>query len=265
MSDKLSTDNILKSYKNMDFLQSDDARQIRILCELTEPAARFREKSINNTIVFFGSARTLSHVEATEKLKIAEKINDAEEISKAQHDLECSKYYEGAYQIAERLTKWSMEKHSEEKQCHVCTGGGPGIMEAANRGAQKAGGHSIGLNISLPFEQTPNPYQDAGISFEFHYFFVRKFWFAFLAKALLVFPGGFGTFDELFELLTLIQTNKINKDMPILIYGSDYWKKVINFDMLVETRMISSKDLDLFYFCDDVDDAVDYITKRVKL
>ena len=181
----------------------------------------------------------------------------------AKGDLMLSRYYEDAVRLAEKLTAWSQGMEDPNKRFIVCSGGGGGMMEAANRGAQKAGGPSIGLNISLPLEQTPNPYQTKEISVEFHYFFIRKFWFFYLAKALIVFPGGFGTMDELFELLTLVQTQKSKKYMPIIIYGSDYWNEVFNFKAMVKWGTISREDLSLFHFFDDVDKAFDYLTKEL--
>ena len=219
------------AYKNEDFLDSADARGIRILSEYLEPLSHFRREKVRDTVVFFGSAR----------------IHPP--------DSPIARYYEGARTLARLLTEWSQELKNSSRRFVVCSGGGPGIMEAANRGAAEAGGKSIGLNIGLPFEQLPNPYISKGLCFEFHYFFMRKFWFAYLAKALVVFPGGFGTLDEMTELLTLAQTGKLAKKMVILLYGSDYWKEVINFDALVKYGTIAKEDLDLFQYADDPQSA----------
>lgn len=257
-----------KTYKNQDFLNSPEARQIRILCELTAPKQRFEEEQVENTIVFFGSARSISMEDAQSNLKNLETTikyssDDSEELQgqlkKAKLDVKLAKYYEDSADLAEKLTKWSMSISKESDRFYVCSGGGPGMMEASNRGADRAGGPSVGLNISLPFEQSPNPYQSKHLSFVFHYFFIRKFWFAYLAKALVVFPGGFGTMDELFEVLTLIQTNKINKKIPIVLFGKEFWEGFINFDHLVNWGVISEKDMDLFMIFDDVDQAFNYL------
>ncbi len=258
-----------KSYENISFLKSPPARLIRVLCELIEPEVRFRQQHIRDTIVFFGSARTMPREVAERKLKnikarLAQKTRPSSVFKilykRAQHELMMSRYYEEASQLAEKLTTWSQEMHDPSNRFIVCSGGGPGIMEAANKGAQKAGGPSIGLNISLPAEQIPNPYQTHEISFEFHYFFIRKFWFFYLAKALVVFPGGFGTLDELFELLTLVQTRKSRKYMPIILYGKGYWNEVLNFQAMLKWGTIYREDLKLFRFFDDVDSAFKYLT-----
>jgi len=262
----------LKSYKNLDFLTAPEGRLVRILSEFVEPDARFRRNHVANTIVFFGSARTPAPAEARRNLaevesRLARQKRPGSEIrkqhEKARQDLAMSRYYEDAVALAEKLTRWSMGIKEKRKRFLICTGGGGGIMEAANRGARKAGGTSIGLNISLPMEQAPNTYQTRELTFEFHYFFVRKFWFFYLAKALVAFPGGFGTMDELFELLTLVQTRKTKKYMPIVVYGTDYWNQIINFDALVKMGTISEEDLKIFRFCDDVDSAFEYLTREL--
>ena len=257
---------MLKSYENLTFLNTRAARPIRVLCELTEPEDRFRKKRITNTVVFFGSARTLSMDEAQENLSKLEQQNAAptEQLQQARHDLTMARYYEDARQLSHRLAKWSRQLTNPKQRFSICTGGGPGIMEAANRGAREAGSNSIGLNISLPMEQDPNKYQDKRISFEFHYFFIRKFWFFYLAKAICVFPGGYGTMDELFELLTLVQTDKTQKVMPIVLYGRQYWQDLINFDAMVKWGTISREDLDLFHFSDDVDEAFNYLKQQIE-
>lgn len=219
------------AYKDEEFLGSPAARSIRILSEYFKPLDQFRREMIRDTIVFFGSARI-----------------------PADGDHPLARYYKEAQELARRITEWS-ESLKKPLRFVVCTGGGPGIMEAANRGAKEAGGKSIGLNIGLPFEQWPNPYITPELCFEFHYFFMRKFWFAYLAKALVVFPGGFGTLDELSELLTLTQTRKLEKKMIILLYGSEFWRDVLRFDRMVEYGVISKEDLELFQYVDDPEEA----------
>ena len=258
-----------KAYKNLGFLNSPPARPIRMLCEYGEPLVRFQKLGIEDTIVFFGSARTLPADVAQENLRQleAEHANGqamaagelARRLELARRDVDMSKYYEDARQLAFRLTEWSEGLPGSGKRFAVCSGGGPGIMEAVNRGATEANGPSIGLNISLPMEQDPNPYQTRELSFEFHYFFIRKFWFTCPARALIAFPGGFGTMDELFELLTLTQTGKVGLRIPIVIYGTEFWKKLIDFDFLVESGVIDAEDLSLFRFVDDVDTAFELL------
>ena len=255
----------LKAYKNPEFLGSPEARTIRMLAEYLEPESRLKKFNIEDTIVFFGSARIKPLAEAeTCRDGLRQKESggggglDAQ-LMQAEQDIIMSKYYDDAVRLASMLTAWSKELHNN-KTCRsrrfiICSGGGPGIMEAANRGASEAGGYSIGMNISLPYEQDPNPYISRELQFEFHYFFVRKFWLAYMAKALVIFPGGFGTLDEMMELLTLLQTGKITKRMPIIIYGSPYWKEVLNFEAMVKWGMISPDDLKLFSFCDTPEDA----------
>ncbi|MBI4909224.1 MAG: LOG family protein [Acidobacteria bacterium] len=220
------------AYKDESFLESNAARSVRILSEYLGPLDKFRKEMIRDTVVFFGSARIPAE---------------------GGHPL--VRYYQDARTLARKITEWS-DSLSKPLRFVVTTGGGPGIMEAANRGAHDANGKSIGLNIGLPFEQWPNPYITPELSFEFHYFFMRKFWFAYLAKALVVFPGGFGTLDELSELLTLTQTHKLEKKMIIILYGSKFWNEVINFEALARYGMISESDLDLFQFADDPDEAL---------
>jgi uncharacterized protein (TIGR00730 family) len=258
----------LKAYKNLDFLNSPDARTVRVLCEFLEPAARFRHLHVRNTIVFFGSTRILTREKAEQNLRQLENECSAgagaqeslkEKIEHARRALIMSRYYEEAALLAEKLTRWSLSIENPAKRFYICSGGGPGIMEAANLGAQNADGPSIGLNISLPFEQTPNSYQTKELSFEFHYFFVRKYWFFYLGKALVIFPGGFGTMDELFELLTIVQTHKTKKYMPIILYGTEYWNELINFNAMVKWGTIKEEDLSLFRFFDDVDSAFEFL------
>ena len=250
-----------KAYRNEDFLRSPDARQLRILAEYIEPEARFARYDIKDTIIFFGSARLISREEAEELVAKAEAGEGDPDV--ASRKLEMSRYYEATRELAKRLTHWSKDQGDNARRFVVCSGGGPGIMEAANRGASEAKGLNIGLNISLPFEQIDNPYISRELNFEFHYFFMRKYWFTYLAKAVVVMPGGFGTLDELFELLTLVQTQKIKKKMPIVLFGSHYWSEVINVEALARYGTISPEDLDLFFRTDSVDEAYDYITEQL--
>ena len=257
-----------KTYKNQTFLNSPEARQIRILCELTAPKKRFEDHQVENTIVFFGSARSKPKEAAEGELKeIEEKFRNANSkndelqhsLQQAQNTLKLSKYYEASAQLAQKLTEWSLTIPDPEKRFYVCSGGGPGMMEAANYGAAMAKGSSIGFNISLPREQHPNPFQTPALSFEFHYFFIRKFWLVYLAKAMVALPGGFGTMDELFELLTLLQTKKVGKTIPIILFGSEYWERVLNFEVMVEWGLINETDLSLFRYFDEVDEAFEYL------
>jgi len=259
------------AFLNPEFMESTDARPIRILSEYVEPRTRFRRLNVKNTIVFFGSARIPSLEAARGRVEAAKrKLDDGgagsgfeEEYEKAKRMELMARYHEDAAELSRRLTEWSMATRKPSQRFYICSGGGPGIMEAANRGAAEAGGRSVGLNIVLPFEQAPNKYQSPELAFQFHYFFMRKFWFVYLAKALVVFPGGFGTMDEMFELLTIIQTEKTTKYMPIVLYGSDYWKEVLNFEALARWGMIDSDDLSLFRFYDTVDDAFSYIRSEL--
>lgn len=253
----------VKAYKNIDFLKRREARTMRILSEYLEPETRFEDFNVSDTIVFFGSARVLSQVEAQAALEQARENGKDEEIDVARRKLAMSRYYEEARELAHRLTQWSKELEDGRRRFVVCTGGGPGLMEAANRGASEAKGLNIGLNISIPNEQTDNPYISRELDFEFNYFFMRKFWFTYLAKALVAFPGGFGTIDEFFELMTLLQTQKLGKKVPIVLYGTSYWNEVINFDAMVRHGTISPEDLNLFQRLDSVDDAFDFITREL--
>lgn len=261
-----------KAYRNKDFINSSDARVIRILAELLEPKQRFQKNNIKDMIVFFGSARTMPPDEAKNYLKnIEEKIYTSddsdkmhfqEELENAKNQVFMSGYYQDAVQLAKRFTLWSKSLNPNSRFI-VCSGGGLGIMEASNRGADEAGGKSIGLNISIPMEQFFNQYITPELNFEFHYFFMRKFWFVYLTKGFVIFPGGFGTLDELFEVLTLLQTKKLKKQIPLVLYGSEYWKQVVNFDTLVKYGTISKCDLDLFKICDTVEDAFTYLTEEI--
>ncbi len=251
-----------KAYKNLPFLTSPAARPIRVLCELTEPSARFKQLGIRDTIVFFGSTRALPR-ETSEANLAAARRDRSDDTAAAERAVELSHYYEDARALARRLAEWSLTMPADGRRYVVCSGGGPGIMEAANRGAAEAGGQTIGLGISLPLEQELNPYVSEELGFEFHYFFIRKFWFVYMAKALVIFPGGFGTLDELFEVLTLVQNRKTTKHMPVVVYGREYWDKIVDFDALAETGTISKEDLDLIHFCDDVDEAFEYLRDRL--
>lgn len=259
-----------KAYENLEFLHSSDARALRILSEFIEPRTRFRKNNILDTIVFFGSARLVSKKDAQKEFNRIKKLDPkktpdfAKKLRKAQTLLTMSKYYEDAVELSSRLTKWSMALDTDYNRFTICTGGGPGIMEAANKGAKLAGGHSIGLNISIPFEQFVNKYVDPNLSFEFHYFFMRKFWFAYLAKALVAFPGGFGTLDEFAEIMTLLQTDKIKKQLLVIAYDEPFWKKIVNFDALIEYGTISKADMNLFSFANNVDDAYKLIVKHLE-
>ena len=253
----------LKAYKNLAFLNSPAGRLIRIICELTEPVTRLRKQRVRNTIVFFGSARALSKEKSPENLQKSKKIKKSGNSDGANGNSRLTQYYEDAVTLAEKLTVWSDEIEKKRDKFYICSGGGPGIMEAANRGANNVGGRSVGLNISLPFEQNVNSYQTKELAFDFHYFFVRKFWFFYLAKAIIVFPGGFGTLDEFFELITLAQTKKFKKYIPIVVYGAEYWNEIINFDALVKWGTISPEDTQLFKIVSDVDEAYEYITAEI--
>jgi len=245
------------AYLYPDFLESAEARPIRILAEYLEPLRRFKDQQIQDTVVFFGSARVDSRERAERALRTlrARGVEGADEayqaeLTKTRKALEWARYYEDARELARLLTTWSQTLPSGNHRFVVTSGGGPGIMEAANRGAREAGGKTIGLNIRLPFEQGANPYITDGLHFEFHYFFMRKFWFAYLAKALVIFPGGFGTLDELFEILTLVQTDKLSKKIDVLLYGRDYWDQVLNLKPIGEWGAIAEQDLELLNYAD---------------
>ena len=269
------------SYQNPAFINSPDGRLVRIISEYSEPLARFRRERIQDTIVFFGSARFRNHEDASQELELLDKPGSAtpapdeeqpathEEIAqgtatdlqrrRAEAGVEMARYYEDARQLASMVTKWSQTLKGRRHRFVVTSGGGPGIMEAANRGAYEAGGKTVGLNIRLPFEQAPNPYITPSLNFEFHYFFMRKYWFAYLAKALVVFPGGFGTLDEMFEVLTLVQTEKLAKKISIVVYGSAYWNSILNLDVLVDKGAISAKDRALFQMADTPQEAFEIL------
>jgi uncharacterized protein (TIGR00730 family) len=248
----------VKAYHSKRFLESPDARPIRIIAEYLEPKARFEEYQVEDTILIFGSARILSRADAEAGLKAAK--DGGGDVAAAEARLKMSRYYEDTRELAHRLTAWSKGLKDGGRRFVICSGGGPGIMEAANRGASEARGENMGLGISLPIEQTNNPYITRRLDFEFHYFFMRKFWFLYLAKAVVIMPGGFGTLDELMEVLTLVQTEKVTNHLPVILYGSEYWNAVLNFEPMVERGTISRQDLELFHTSDSVDEAFDYIT-----
>jgi uncharacterized protein (TIGR00730 family) len=253
------------AYMDPGFMESDEARPIRIITEYLEPLRRLKEQNIQDTVVFFGSARVHSRVWATRALDRLKKGNHRRTsdytaaLKRSRKAVEWSRFYEDARTIAQELTKWSLSLESPRHRFVVCSGGGPGIMEAANRGAHEAGGKSIGLNIRLPFEQGANRYITDGLHFEFHYFFMRKFWFAYLAKALVIFPGGFGTLDEMFEILTLAQTQKLSKQIGVFMYGREYWEEVLDLKPLAEWGAISPEDLKLLNWVDSPRDAVEQL------
>src|SRR5438445_3764736 len=261
------SDDRLKSaplaYQNEPFLNSPDGRILRILSEYSEPLSRFRREQIQDTVVFFGSARFHSRADAEDRLKEIQNLTSlqdhGEELARAQAAVKMARYYEDARKLAYMLTDWSIKIPARRRRFVVTTGGGPGIMEAANRGDKEAGGKTIGLNINLPFEQSPNPFITPSLNFEFHYFFMRKFWFAYLAKALVIFPGGFGTFDELFEILTLAQTDKLAKKILVVIYGSEYWNRIINFQAMADSGTISPQDMELFKMVDSPEEGFEYL------
>jgi uncharacterized protein (TIGR00730 family) len=249
------------AYMDAEFLESDDARPIRILAEYLEPLRRLKAQNIQDTVVFFGSARVHSRQDATRALDRLKKrgTRTAREhaalLKRSRKAVEWSRYYEDARELAGRLARWSLSLESPRHRFVVCSGGGPGIMEAANRGAHEAGGKSIGFNIRLPFEQGANRYITEGLHFEFHYFFMRKFWFAYLAKALVIFPGGFGTLDEMFEILTLAQTQKLSKQLGVFLYGREYWEAILDLKPMAEWGAISPVDLDLLKWVNSPDEA----------
>ncbi len=273
------------AYENPDFLNSADGRPIRILSEYLEPLARFRHERIQDTVVFFGSARFRGRDEASHELELLENTGSRQpapsneqpaslpqivsgeaselQLKRAVAAVEMARYYEDARKLAFLLTRWTRQLPTRRQRFVVTSGGGPGIMEAANRGASEAGGKTVGMNIRLPFEQVPNPYITPALNFEFHYFFMRKLWFAYLAKALVVFPGGFGTLDEMFEILTLVQTQKLGKKITVVVYGWEYWKKVLNLDALVDTGAISPRDLELFEVAETPEEAFEILSRRL--
>jgi len=247
------------AYENPDFLNSPDGRVLRIMSEYVEPLARFRREQIQDTVVFFGSARFHSLEDARKAMQEVGSSGEEAQQRLVRARVDMARYYEDARRMAFLLSDWASHIPARRRRFVVTTGGGPGIMEAANRGAKEAGAKTVGLNIRLPFEQYPNPYITPALNFEFHYFFMRKFWFAYLAKALVIFPGGFGTLDELFEILTLAQTQKLAKKILVVIYGREYWEKLINFQTMVDAAAISPKDLELFKMVDTPEEGFEYL------
>jgi hypothetical protein len=260
-----------KAYENLAFLKGSAGREIRILSEFSEPFSRFRKERITDTIVFFGSARIKPPKDANAELKLIErKIKQTkrstktllQKYEKAKVTVQMSKFYQEAYELSYLVSNWAKTLNHGHRFV-ICSGGGPGIMEAANKGAMKAGRKSIGLNISLPHEQLPNPYITDELNFEFHYFFIRKFWFVYLAKAMVIFPGGFGTIDEMMEVLTLLQSKKIQKNLTVVLYGTDYWMKMINFREMIRLDVISEEDMNIFKFCDSPVETFEYLKEEI--
>jgi uncharacterized protein (TIGR00730 family) len=253
------------AYRDHEFLESEEARPIRILAEYLEPLRRFKEQNIQDTVVFFGSARIHSREHAEQALERLERRFGSAESSVNEHltrgrkAVEWSRYYEDARKLAFLLTDWARSLDAPHHRFVVTSGGGPGIMEAANRGAHEAGGKTIGLNIKLPFEQGANRFITDGLHFEFHYFFMRKFWFAYLAKALVIFPGGFGTLDEMFEILTLMQTEKLAKQIQIILYGTEYWDAILNLEPMADWGAINPADMRLVTRADTPEQAFEYL------
>jgi len=261
----------VKAYENGDFLQGENARGLRILSEYVEPESRMAAQKIKDTIVFFGSARIQPLEESQrrfdelmKRVEFGEEKPGEEEMNQASRAVRLSRYYEDASMLAQLIVPWASALEGRGKRLVICSGGGPGIMEAANRGASAAGGKSIGLSISLPMEQATNRYVPEELAFEFHYFFMRKLWFACLAKAIVIFPGGFGTLDEAFEVLTLVQTEKIREKMPVLFYGEDYWRDILHLEALARWGMISQEDLDLIHFCDEPHQAFEILKREIE-
>jgi len=269
-SDKRATPPL--PYLNAEFLKSQEARLIRIISEYIEPATRLRRHRVRDTIVFFGSARSMSPETAAAELELVrEETKQSVELTpelharlaRAEQATRLARYYNDAMELARRMTEWS-KSLTGHHHFIVCSGGSRGMMEAANRGASMARGQTIGLNIQLPMEQEVNQYVSRELIFNFHYFFMRKFWFVYPAKALVVFPGGFGTMDELFEVLTLIQTKKPRKKMPVVLFGSEFWDEVIDFDALVRWGVVTATELEIFHKTDSVDDAFEYLTGKLE-
>ncbi len=251
----------VKAYSDPDFMRGTGARPLRMLAEYLEPLERFQQRRIADTILFFGSARIVSAETAETELDAVRRAGGDTRL--AEQRLRMSVYYEATRELAHRLTLWSKEMRETERRFVVCSGGGPGIMEAANRGASEAKGTNIGLGISLPFEESNNVYITRQLNFEFHYFFMRKFWLLYLAKALIIMPGGFGTLDELFECLTLLQTGKVRKRLPIVLFGSEFWDRAINLEALARFGTIGEDDLDRVFRTDSTDEAFAYVTEQL--
>ena len=254
------------AYLDPEFLESEEGRPVRILSEYLDPLRRFRDQKIQDTVVFFGSARVDSRERAERSLQTLRARGEMHaddhyenELKRSRKAVEWARFYEDARELARLLTEWTGSLQSDNHRFVVTSGGGPGIMEAANRGAREGGGKTIGLNIRLPFEQDANPYITKGLHFEFHYFFMRKFWFAYLAKALVIFPGGFGTLDEMFEILTLMQTEKLEKQIQIILYGSEYWDPILHLEPMAEWGAISPGDIHLVQRADTPERAFELL------
>ena len=261
----MADSSIRKAYENLPFLRSRDARELRILSEYLEPQARLRRRRIRSAIVFFGSTSARSLAETEERygaIAAGRQPASSTEVRRAQRQLRLAAYYEDARALAGKVAAWT-KASGAEGELVVCSGGGPGMMEAANRGAAEAGAQNVGLTISLPHEPLPNRYISPGLAVEFHYFFMRKFWFMYLARALVVFPGGYGTMDELFEVLTLLQTRKVQRPVEVIVYGREYWNDVVNFEKLLEWGTISAEDRKLIHLVDDVDEAFALLTRTI--
>ncbi|MBN2799129.1 MAG: LOG family protein [Deltaproteobacteria bacterium] len=251
-----------KAYKDLSFLNSSAARNIRILCEFDEPRERLAREGVKDTVVFFGSARIRSAEELADLERTATDAGDTARLDQIHRLQRLTPYYDAARELSRRLTEWNLTRPNRDYL--VATGGGPGIMAAANQGASEVeGGRSLGLGISLPFEQGINSFVPPELGFEFHYFFTRKFWFVYMAKALVIFPGGFGTLDEMFETLTLVQTHKIEKHIPVVLFGRDYWDRVINMDVMAEYGTIAPQDPQMVFRTDSVDEAFDYLVREL--
>src|ERR1700731_2165311 len=258
------------AYRDALFMESVAARPVRILTEYLDPLVRLRREEVGDTIVMFGSARivgrdrALAHLRRLKSLKGKQTPRRRLALRDTRAALSMSRYYEEARELAHRITAWSLTLGEHPRRFVICSGGGPGIMEAANRGAAEAGGKTVGLSIELPHEQWPNSYISAGLNFQFPYFFMRKLWFAQLAKALIVFPGGFGTMDEFWEMLTLLQTGKLQRRNLILIYGRQYWHRVVNWREMLSWGTINRRDYNLLEFADTVDEAFDRVRKGLE-
>ena len=258
-----------RAYEDTEFVDSRDGRVMRIMAEYLAPQKRLREAGIEDTIVFFGSARTPARDDAERALAALRDTLETppEVLARAERAVEMSRYYQAARDLAYKLTEWAAELAGAQgdtgHRFSVVTSGGPGIMEAANRGAAEAGGSTIGMNISLPFEQYPNEYISDGLAFEFHYFFMRKFWLVYLAKAAVVMPGGFGTLDEFMEVLTLVQTEKIRRKLPIILFGEEYWRRIVEFEPMAEFGTIDLDDLELFHITESVDEAFSWLQSQL--
>ena len=259
----MNKENKDRFYYNNEFLSSPDARSVRILSEYYGPLQRFKRNNIQDFVVFFGSARIQSQKEAQKELDNAPKNTSKEKRKRLEVNLEMSKYYEDARKLSFQMTKWSKKLKYKKRRFVVTSGGGPGIMEAANQGAAEAKGSAVGLSISLPYEKNGNQWISDDLEIHFHYFFMRKFWFLYLAKAMVVWPGGFGTLDELMEALTLIQTQKLRKKIPIVLFDEEYWTNIVNWDYMIEKGVIAKSDINYFKFCNSVDEAYKYLTEQI--